>query len=328
VSEGFESIAGAGGTGASVSVTGRVVKSPAKGQAIELLVTGVVVVGGVSDPSVYPLAKKKHTLEYLRDIQHLRPRTNTLGAVTRVRNACANATHAFFQERGFLYIHTPIITAADCEGAGEMFGVTTLMPAAPKGDLPRTKEGAVDWKKDFFARPTMLTVSGQLQVEAFACAMSDVYTFGPTFRAENSHTSRHLAEFWMIEPEIAFATLAEDMALAEDYLKFATQWVLDHCGEDLRFFEETFEKGLCDRLRNVVASPFQKLTYTEAIELLLKPEHVRVYRAPSLFFFVLCARPCVTHALTPYLPPSPSPSPPTVRLPLESSRRRCTGGVT
>lgn len=212
-------------------------------------------------------------MEYLREIQHLRPRSNTIGAVARVRNACAFATHKFFQERGFLYVHTPIITAADCEGAGEMFAVTTLLPASGRGDLPRTKEGNIDFSKDFFKRPTMLTVSGQLQVEAFSCSMSDVYTFGPTFRAENSHTSRHLAEFWMIEPEIAFATLAEDMALAEDYLKFATQWVLDNCAEDLKFFEETFEKGLRERLRNVVAEPFKVLTYTEAIEMLSKPEH-------------------------------------------------------
>jgi len=279
--EGFDSVGASGGTGASIRVVGEVVKSPAKGQSIEVNAIKVEILGVVQDPSVYPLAKKKHTLEYLRDIQHLRPRTNTLGAVTRIRNACAFATHTFFNERGFLYIHTPIVTAADCEGAGEMFGVTTLMPSQPKGDLPRLKDGSIDWKKDFFGRPTMLTVSGQLQVEAFACSMSDVYTFGPTFRAENSHTSRHLAEFWMIEPEIAFATLKEDMALAEDYLKFCTQWVLDHCSEDLKFFEETFEKGLIERLKNVVAAPFKVLTYTEAIELLLSPEHVSSLLNPA-----------------------------------------------
>jgi asparaginyl-tRNA synthetase len=272
-SEGFEALTTCGGTGASVRFEGVVVKSPAKGQAIEVNATLVKVLGTVTDPATYPLAKKKHTLEYMREIQHLRPRSNTISAVARVRNACAFATHTFFNERGFLYVHTPIVTAADCEGAGEMFAVTTLLPANVKGDLPRTKDGSIDYSKDFFSRPTMLTVSGQLQVEAYAAAMSDVYTFGPTFRAENSHTSRHLAEFWMIEPEISFATLAEDMALAEDYLKFCTQWVLDHCSEDLKFFEETFEKGLRDRLRNVIAEPFKVLTYTEAIELLSTKEH-------------------------------------------------------
>ncbi len=202
--EGFASLASCGGTGSSVRVVGKVVKSPAKGQAVELLATSVTVLGRVDDPAEYALAKKKHSLEYLREIQHLRPRTNTIGAVTRVRNACAYATHRFFQERGFLYIHTPIITTADCEGAGEMFQVTTLAPEAGKAaDMPRNKDGSVDYKKDFFGKPAMMTVSGQLQVEAFACAMSDVYTFGPTFRAENSHTSRHLAEFWMIEPEVS-----------------------------------------------------------------------------------------------------------------------------
>ena len=273
-SEGIEALAGAGGTGASVRVVGAVVKSLGKGQSIEVAAQSVRVLGRVHDPLAYPLAKKKHTLEHLRDIQHLRPRTNTMGAVSRVRNACAFATHTFFNERGFLYVHTPIVTTNDCEGAGEMFSVTTLLPKDPKGDLPRVKEtGAIDFKRDFFGRQAGLTVSGQLQVEAFACSMSDVYTFGPTFRAEDSHTSRHLAEFWMIEPEISFATLAEDMALAEDYLKFCTQWVLDHCSEDLDFFEATFEKGLKDRLRNVVAEPFQVLPYTEAIELLLQPQH-------------------------------------------------------
>ena len=197
--------------------------------------------------------------------------------MTRVRNACAFATHRFFQERGFLYIHTPIVTGSDCEGAGEMFQVTTVLPAADAkaATLATTKEGLVDYKKDFFGKPTMLTVSGQLQVEAFSVAMGDVYTFGPTFRAENSHTSRHLAEFWMIEPEIAFATLEEDMCLAEDYLKFCTQWVLDHCREDLAFFEATFEKGLVARLENVVREPFQRLTYTAAVALLLEPEHLK-----------------------------------------------------
>jgi asparaginyl-tRNA synthetase len=272
-STGFEALAACGGTGASVRFEGEVVKSPAKGQLVEVNASSIKVLGNVADPATYPLAKKKHTLEYMREIQHLRPRSNTISAVARVRNACAFATHTFFNERGFLYVHTPIVTAADCEGAGEMFSVTTLLPSNAKAEIPRTKDGAIDYSRDFFSRPTMLTVSGQLQVEAYACAMSDVYTFGPTFRAENSHTSRHLAEFWMIEPEISFATLSEDMALAEDYLKFCTQWVLDHCAEDLKFFEDTFEKGLRDRLRNVVAEPFKVLTYTEAIEMLSTPEH-------------------------------------------------------
>ena len=274
--EGFASLASAGATGASFKVEGELVKSPAKGQAVEVLVLKVTLLGGIEDPATYPLSAKKLKLETLRDIQHLRPRTNTLGAVTRVRNACAFATHKFFQERGFAYIHTPILTNSDCEGAGEMFQVTTVLPDAEHGkiaDIPKTDKGMIDYKKDFFGKPAMLTVSGQLQVEAFAEALCDVYTFGPTFRAENSHTSRHLAEFWMIEPEIAFATLEEDMCLAEDYLKYCTQYVLDHCKSDLAFFEAQFEKGLVARLENVVQEPFQRLTYTDAVALLLKPEH-------------------------------------------------------
>jgi asparaginyl-tRNA synthetase len=274
VTVGFDSVATAGGTGASFRIVGKVVKSPAKGQEIEIAASEVHVIGRVEDPTSYPLAKKKHSLEYLREMLHLRSRTNTIGAVARIRNACAFATHTFFQERGFLYVHTPIITAADCEGAGEMFQVTTLLPTDPKKDVPRVKDGSIDYKKDFFGKPAMLTVSGQLQVEGYACALSDVYTFGPTFRAEDSHTSRHLAEFWMIEPEIAFATLADDMALAEDYLKFCTRYVLDHCSSDINFFESTFENGLRARLENVVNEPFARLTYTEAIELLLLPEHL------------------------------------------------------
>lgn len=274
--EGFASLASAGATGASFKVEGELVKSPAKGQAVEVLALKVTILGGIEDPATYPLSAKKLKLETLRDMQHLRPRTNTLGAVTRVRNACAFATHKFFQERGFAYIHTPILTNSDCEGAGEMFQVTTVLPEAEHGkiaDIPKTDKGVIDYKKDFFGKPAMLTVSGQLQVEAFAEALCDVYTFGPTFRAENSHTSRHLAEFWMIEPEIAFATLEEDMCLAEDYLKYCTQYVLDHCKSDLAFFEAQFEKGLVARLENVVQQPFQRLTYTDAVELLLKPEH-------------------------------------------------------
>ena len=277
VTQGFEALSHAGGPGSSIRVVGRLVKSAGKGQTIEVQAASVTVLGSVADPATYPLAAKDIKLETLRELQHLRPRTRTLAGVTRVRNACAYATHRFFQERGFLYIHTPIVTGSDCEGAGEMFQVTTVLPSADAkaATMATTKEGLVDYKKDFFGKPTMLTVSGQLQVEAFSVAMGDVYTFGPTFRAENSHTSRHLAEFWMIEPEIAFATLEEDMCLAEDYLKFCTQWVLDHCREDLAFFEATFEKGLVARLENVVREPFQRLTYTAAVALLLEPEHLK-----------------------------------------------------
>ena len=273
--EGFEALGAAGGLGASLRVVGSIVKSQGKGQAIEVAAASVSVIGSVADPATYPMAAKDIKLDTLRDLQHLRPRDRRMAAMTRVRNACAYSTHRFFQERGFLYIHTPIVTGSDCEGAGEMFQVTTLMPALDAkaaGALPTAKDsGLVDYRRDFFGKPCMLTVSGQLQVEAFSVAMGDVYTFGPTFRAENSHTSRHLAEFWMIEPEIAFATLEEDMCLAEDYLKFCTQWVLDHCREDLAFFEANVEKGLVARLETVVREPFQRLTYTEAVELLRAP---------------------------------------------------------
>jgi asparaginyl-tRNA synthetase len=250
-------------TGASVSVKGIVEKSPGQNQSVELKGSSLEVIGQ-SDPATYPLQKKRHSFEFLRSIAHLRPRTNTQGAVARVRNALAYATHNFFQERGFLYVHTPIITAADCEGAGEMFRVSTLNPEEP----PRTPEDKVDFSKDFFGRPTYLTVSGQLNGEIYACALSDIYTFGPTFRAENSNTSRHLAEFWMIEPEMAFADLNDNMECAEAYLKYTLKYLLDHRQEDMAFFNEFIEKGLIDRLENVIHSPFQRLTYTEAIKLL------------------------------------------------------------
>jgi asparaginyl-tRNA synthetase len=274
--EGFDEASKAGRVGWSMRVTGNVVKSPAKGQLIELQATKISVFGPiVGKMEEYPLSAKRLPLEELRENLHLRPRSNLFGAVTRVRNACAFATHKFFAERGFLYIHTPIITTSDCEGAGEMFGVTTMLPESGKGDLPRDKAGNIDWSKDFFKAPANLTVSGQLQVESFAVSMSDVYTFGPTFRAENSHTNRHLAEFWMIEPEIAFADLADDMALAEDYLKYCTQFVLDNCGGDLAFFNQRVEKGLIERLKLVVSTPFHRMTYTEAIELLTKPSTLK-----------------------------------------------------
>lgn len=252
-------------TGASISATGIVVESPGKNQKVEIKATSLDIIGQC-DPLTYPLQKKRHSFEFLRSIAHLRPRTNTQGALARVRNALAYATHNFFQERGFLYVHTPIITGADCEGAGKMFRVTTLDESEP----PRTPEGEVDFKKDFFERPTYLTVSGQLNGEIYALALSDIYTFGPTFRAENSNTSRHLAEFWMIEPEMAFADLIDNMDCAEAYLKYTLKHLLDHCAEDMAFFEQFIEKGLIARLENVLHSPFARITYTEAIQLLQK----------------------------------------------------------
>ena len=211
---------------------------------------------------------KAHSFEYLREKAHLRPRAKSYSSTQRLRNAMAFATHRFFYDRGFLYVHTPLITGGDCEGAGEMFHVTTMLPEEPKGDLPRLKDGSVDYSKDFFGRPGVgLTVSGQLNVETHACALSDVYTFGPTFRAEDSHTARHLAEFWMIEPEIAFAGLQEDMDLAEDYLKFCVHYALTHCAADLELLEGIpgWDPELRARLKNVLEKPFKRLTYTEAI---------------------------------------------------------------
>lgn len=239
-------------TGASVSVTGELVESPGKNQAFELRASSLQVYG-TCDPERYPLQKKRHSFEFLRTIAHLRPRTNTQGAVLRVRNALAYATHLFFQERGFLYVHTPLITGSDCEGAGEMFRVSKQSD-----------------KEEFFGKPTFLTVSGQLEGEILACALSDIYTFGPTFRAENSNTSRHLAEFWMIEPEMAFADLAADMECAESYLKFCITYALNHCAEDLAFFDKFVANGLLERLRHVAETPFVRFTYTEAIDILKK----------------------------------------------------------
>ncbi len=208
-------------------------------------------------------------LETLREICHLRPRTNTISCVARIRNSLAYATHLFFQSRGFFYVHTPIITSADCEGAGEMFQVTTVLPkTSDKGNAPLTKEGLIDYKQDFFAKPSFLTVSGQLAVENFACALSDVYTFGPTFRAEVSNTSRHLAEFWMIEPELCFADIYDDMEVAESYLKYCLKYVLQNNADDLTFLDEQIEKGIIDRLKNVIENDFKRVPYTEAIEIL------------------------------------------------------------
>src|ERR1041385_2175659 len=252
-------------TGSSIEAIGRLVDSPAKGQAVELKVTAIQVYGS-ADPATYPLQKKGHTLEFLREISHLRVRSNTFGAAFRVRNALTHAIHTFFQERNFLYVQTPIITTSDCEGAGQMFAVTTLNLQQP----PRTADGKVDWQQDFFAKPAYLTVSGQLEGEIFASAFSKVYTFGPTFRAENSNTPRHLAEFWMIEPEMAFYALEDNMRLAEDFLKFIIRFVLEHCREDLEFFNDRIEKTVLATLEHVSESKFGHVTYTGAVEELKK----------------------------------------------------------
>ncbi len=250
--------------GSAVAVEGKLVESPGKGQAVEVHATKVTVYG-LADPEEYPLQKKRISFEKLREIAHLRPRTNTFGAVARVRNALAYATHQFYQERDFLYLHTPMITSSDAEGAGEMFQVTTLDLSAP----PRV-DGAVDYSQDFFGKPAYLTVSGQLSAEAYASALDRVYTFGPTFRAENSNTRRHLAEFWMIEPEVAFADLSDNADLAEDYVRYMFQYVLEQCPDDLAFFDKWVEPGLVDRLSKLATSEFRRITYTEAIEALEK----------------------------------------------------------
>ena len=250
-------------TGSCVRVTGELVASPGKGQSVELQAHDMHVYGS-ADSASYPLQKKGHTMEFLRDIAHLRPRSNTFGAVFRVRNALSFAIHRFFQERGFLYIHTPIITASDAEGAGEMFGVTTLDLLS----LPRTPSGEIDYSGDFFGQPVFLTVSGQLEAEIFALAFSNVYTFGPTFRAENSNTPRHLAEFWMVEPEIAFCDLDDDCQVAEDFLKYVITAVLDTCQSDLEFFNQRVDKTVLETLEHVVNSPFERVPYTEAVRLL------------------------------------------------------------
>lgn len=251
-------------TGAALEVRGQLVPSQGQGQKWEVVATDFTVVGEA--PATYPLQKKGHTLEFLREIAHLRPRSNLFGAVFRVRSRLAYAIHRFFQERDFTYVHTPIVTASDCEGAGEMFRVTTLDPKTP----PLREDGTVDFAKDFFHKPSFLTVSGQLQAEVFACALSNVYTFGPTFRAENSHTSRHAAEFWMIEPEVAFCDLAGNMALAEEFVKYLIRDAREHCAGDLEFFAKFVDKELLPRLDFVLERPFQRVTYTEAVEILLK----------------------------------------------------------
>ena len=250
--------------GAALIVRGTVVLTPEAKQPLELKAAEIAVEGR-STPD-YPLQKKRHSVEFLRTIQHLRPRTNLFSATFRVRSAAAYAVHEFFQSRGFVYVHTPIITGSDCEGAGEMFQVTTL----DLNNVPKTADGQVDYSQDFFGKKTSLTVSGQLNAENFAMAFGDVYTFGPTFRAENSNTQRHAAEFWMIEPEIAFADLEDDMILAENMLKYVIRYVMENAPEEMNFFNSFVDKGLIDRLNNVANSDFARVTYTEAIEILEK----------------------------------------------------------
>jgi asparaginyl-tRNA synthetase len=251
-------------TGCSIRATGRVVGSQGKEQSLEMQASEIEVIGE-ADPDVYPLQKKRHSFEFLRTISHLRPRTNTFGAVARIRNAMSLAIHKFFQERGFIYIHTPIITGSDCEGAGQMFHVTTL----DLKDVPKNN-GKVDFEKDFFGGPTHLTVSGQLEAEIYALALGDVYTFGPTFRAENSNTSRHLAEFWMIEPEMAFCDLKGDMDTATQFIKYIFTYILSNCREDLEFFNRFIDPTVIESMEKIVARDFEILTYTEGIDILLK----------------------------------------------------------
>ena len=252
------------GVGAAVIVTGTIVVTPGAKQPLEMQAEEVVVEG--ASPSDYPLQKKRHSFEYLRTISHLRARTNTFQAVFRVRSLAAYAIHRFFQERGFVYVHTPLITGSDCEGAGEMFQVTTL----DLENVPKTEDGKVDYSQDFFGKPTNLTVSGQLDAETYAFAFRNVYTFGPTFRAENSNTTRHAAEFWMIEPEMCFADLKDDMILAESMLKYIIRYVLENAPEEMAFFNQFVDKGLIERLQHVLDSEFGHVTYTEAIEILEK----------------------------------------------------------
>lgn len=260
-------------TGTSVRATGLLVPSPASGQAVEIRLVSLVVLGEAPAES-YPLQKKNHSFEFLRENAHLRARTNTFGAVARMRNQMAYAIHTFFQERGFQYVHTPIVTTSDCEGAGEMFQVTTLsmetlaqkaVAAGAKGMAEEKAAALIDYGKDFFGKKASLTVSGQLNVETYATALSRVYTFGPTFRAENSNTTRHLAEFWMIEPEMAFFDLADNMDIAEEFVKYLLNWALTKCAADMKFFDERIQKGLIDTLTHVVNSDFARVTYTEAV---------------------------------------------------------------
>ena len=250
-------------TGACIGVEGKLVESQGSGQTVEVQAERIVVYGE-ADPNTYPLQKKGHSMEFLREIGHLRLRTNTFGAVMRLRHNMAMAIHTFFHERGFFYFHTPLITASDCEGAGEMFHVSTLDPENP----PRKEDGTIDWEQDFFGKFTALTVSGQLEGELGATSLGKIYTFGPTFRAENSNTPRHLAEFWMIEPEMAFYDITDNMDLAEEFIKFCVNYALEHCQEDLEFLNKMYDNTLIDRLHSVLKEPFVRLTYTEGIDIL------------------------------------------------------------
>ncbi|MCR6637836.1 MAG: asparagine--tRNA ligase [Sporocytophaga sp.] len=252
-------------TGACISVTGKLVESPAQGQPVELQAIEIEVLG-TADPQTFQLQKKGHTLEFLREIAHLRPRTNTFGAVLRIRHHMAFAVNKFFNDKGFVYLHTPIITGSDAEGAGAMFRVTTLDAVNP----PKNPDGSVNYKEDFFGKETNLTVSGQLEGELGAMALGEIYTFGPTFRAENSNTARHLAEFWMIEPEMAFYDIHDNMDLAEEFLKYLVQYALDNCSDDLEFLNKMYDKELIDRLKSVVSTPFERVSYTTAVEILQK----------------------------------------------------------
>lgn len=254
-------------TGSSISVTGTLVESMGKGQSVEIQAKEIEVLGD-SDPELYPLQKKGHSFEFLREIAHLRFRTNTFGAVFRIRHALAYAIHKYYNDKGFFYLHTPIITASDAEGAGAMFKVTTL----DLDQTPKNEVGEIDFNQDFFGRPTNLTVSGQLEGELGALALSSIYTFGPTFRAENSNTPRHVAEFWMIEPEMAFCDIHDNMDLAEDFLKYLIKYTLDHCLDDLEFLNRMVDKGLLERLRLVLEHPFERRSYSEAVEILMKAD--------------------------------------------------------
>lgn len=255
-------------TGSALRVDGRLVESMGKGQTVEVQADNVLVYG-TADPETYPLQKKGHTLEFLREKAHLRPRTNTFGAILRVRSALAFAIHRFFQERGFFYLNTPLITGSDCEGAGAMFQVTTL----PLNELPKTEDGVVDYSKDFFGKPTALTVSGQLEGELGATALGAIYTFGPTFRAENSNTPRHLSEFWMIEPEVSFFDITDNMDLAEAFVKYCISYALENCRDDIEFLAEHYDKELIERLNFVINNDFVRLTYTEGVKILEESGH-------------------------------------------------------
>ena len=252
-------------TGACIAVKGDLVESMGKGQSVEIQAREIEAYG-TADVDSYPLQKKGHSMEFLREIAHLRPRTNTFGAVLRIRHAMAFAIHKYFNDRGFFYLHTPLITASDCEGAGAMFQVTTM----DLNNIPKTEDGAVDFSNDFFGRQTALTVSGQLEGELGAMALGQIYTFGPTFRAENSNTPRHLAEFWMIEPEMAFYEIEDNMDLAEDFIKYCVKYALDNCMDDLKFLNDMFDKELISRLESVISTEFVRLTYTEGVDILLK----------------------------------------------------------